>query len=99
MTIEELVSGKLKKAKIVGFMFWLAFAATMFFAQNANVFFFSLIPFAGFMGTIFYILFFIKCPRCGASLAQASMISSSLLGKKSKLNYCPNCGVSLSETA
>lgn len=97
MTIGEAINGKLRRAKIVGFLFWLAFAATMFIPREGRVFFISMIPFAGFGGTILYIFFFIKCPRCGAPLGQAGATSGSLFSKKTKLNFCPNCGVNLNE--
>lgn len=97
MTIEELIGRKLRKAKIIGFLFWLSFAATIFTPQEGNMFFISLIPFAGFGGTVLYVMFFVKCPKCDAPLGQASMNSGIPFRKKTKLNYCPNCGVNLSE--
>ena len=98
MTIEELIAGKLRKAKIVGFLFWLAFAATIFFPFEGNLFFFSLIPFAGFGGTVIYVMYFLKCPKCSSPVGQASLSPGSPFNQKSKLNYCPNCGVSFNES-
>jgi hypothetical protein len=98
MTISELIHGKLRKAKIIGFLFWLAFAATIFMPGEGNMFFVSFIPFAGFGGTILYAMYSVKCPRCSASLGHVSMSLRSPFSRKVKLNYCPNCGVSLDET-
>jgi hypothetical protein len=36
MTISELINGKLKRAKMVGLFFWLAFAATFFLPDESS---------------------------------------------------------------
>lgn len=99
MTISDAIKAKLRKATIIGFLFWLAFAASIFAQKDGGMFFVSLIPFAGFGGTILYILFFIKCPRCSAPLGQVAMSSRTPFSGKTKLNFCPNCGVNLNEPA
>jgi hypothetical protein len=99
MTIADTIKTKLLRAKIVGFLFWVAFAASIFLHKEGGTFFLSLIPFAGFAGTIWYVMFFIRCPRCAAPLGQASMHMSGVFTGKSKLNFCPNCGVNLNEPA
>ncbi len=97
MKIEELINKKMRKVKIIGFLFWLAFGAMIFIPKDGNLFYLSLIPFIGFGGTIIYLMYFIKCPKCYAQLGQASMSSGNIFSKKSKLNFCPNCGVNFSE--
>ena len=93
------MNAKLRTAKIVGFLFWLAFAASIFVLREGGMFFVALIPFVGFGGTVLYILFFVKCPRCTAPLGQASMAMHTPFSGKTKLNFCPNCGVNLNEPA
>ena len=93
MTISESIHSKLKKAKIIGFIFWLLFAATIVIPVEGNLFFISLIPFIGFGGTVLYILLFLKCPRCDTAIGQATANSGGFFSKKSNLNFCPNCGV------
>jgi hypothetical protein len=97
MTIQEHISEKLWKAKIIGFVFWLAFALTIFLPFDKEFFFLSIIPFIGFAGTALYILFFIRCPRCAARLGRTSIASGSPFQSKIKLNHCPKCGVNLNE--
>ena len=82
---------------IIGFLFWLGFAATIVLAEQQELFLLSLISFAGFVGTIVYIMFFISCPRCKAPLGNASMIYGKPFSRKISLNYCPNCGVDLND--
>jgi hypothetical protein len=97
MTIKEFITKKLRKATMIGFLFWLAFGATIIIPKEGNLFFISLIPFAGFFGTIIYIIFFVKCPKCSTPLGQASMSYRNPFSRKTKLNFCPNCGVDFNE--
>ena len=97
MTLSDQIETKVKRAKIVGLAFWLAFAAMIFFDNAGGLFFLAFIPFIGFGGTILYILYFIKCPNCKVELGQAAAYSGNFFQKESKLNYCPNCGVNFKE--
>ena len=48
MTIKEFITKKIRKAMMIGFLFWLAFAAAIIIPREGNLFFISLIPFVGF---------------------------------------------------
>lgn len=99
MTISTAINAKVRRAKIVGFSFWLLFAVSIFVPSTGSVLFLSVIPFVGFAATILYIIFFIKCPRCSARLGPVTMQSGGIFSRKAKLNFCPNCGVDLNEPA
>lgn len=86
MTIREALKAQMFKARVVAFGFWLLFAAGFFLPNNSPFKPLLLIPFIGFAGSVLYILFFVKCPKCSARLGQA-------MGGINKPNFCPGCGV------
>jgi hypothetical protein len=85
MTIGEALKAKLKRARIIAFGFWLAFAASIFMPATQYKAF-ALVPFAGFMASIVYTMFFIRCPKCDFKLGQ-------VMSGLSTVNFCPGCGV------
>ena len=87
MTIREMLKGQMFKAKAIAFGFWLLFAAGFFLPERNAFQALLFIPFIGFAGSVLYILFFVKCPKCGVRLGQA-------MSSISKPNFCPGCGVS-----
>jgi len=92
MTIREQLKGKMFKARVIAFGFWILFAGSFFLPKNSPYTPLFLIPFAGFAGSVLYILFFVRCPKCDARLGQA-------LSSTSQINFCPGCGVDLESTA
>jgi len=88
MTLGEELRGKMRKAKLIGFGFWLLFAAEFFLPHDGKYAFLLVIPFLGFASSALYILVFIKCPKCGFRLGQA-------MSGSSEINFCPCCGVDL----
>jgi hypothetical protein len=88
MTIREKLKARMFKARAIAFGFWLLFAAGFLLPKNSPYAFLLLVPFAGFAGTVLYMLFFVRCPKCGARLGQA-------MNSTSQINFCPGCGVSL----
>ena len=87
MTIGEFLKAKMFKARAVGFGCWLLFAAAMFIEVPWFNKGWMLVPFVGFMGSVLYIMWCVKCPKCDARLGQ-------VIGGTSKSNFCPSCGVS-----
>jgi hypothetical protein len=85
-TIRERLKAQMFKARVAAFGFWLLGAACMFLPKGYETFFF--VPFAGFACAVLYVLFFIKCPKCGVRLGQA-------MSSMGKANFCLGCGVSL----
>ena len=88
MTIRERLKAKMFKARAIGFGFWLLFAGSFFLPKNSPYAPFLLIPFVGFAGSVLYVLYFVRCPKCDARLGQS-------LSTTSQTNFCPGCGVSL----
>jgi len=88
MTIRERLKEQMFKARVFAFGFWLLGAAGMFFASGNAYQALLFVPFAGFGGAVLYMLFFVKCPKCGARLGQA-------MSGMTRTNFCPGCGVSL----
>jgi hypothetical protein len=91
-TIRETLKAQMFKAKAIAFAFWLLFAAGFFLPTGSALHLLLLIPFIGFAGSILYMLFFVKCPKCGTRLGQA-------MSSMSKPNFCPGCGVSFDSPA
>jgi hypothetical protein len=86
-TIRETIKSQIFKARAVAFGFWLLFAGSFFLPNESPLKPLLFIPFFGFAASVLYILFFVKCPKCGARLGQA-------MSSMSKPNFCPGCGVS-----
>ncbi|HNN87356.1 MAG: hypothetical protein U1F12_04205 [Pseudomonadales bacterium] len=95
MTISEALYAKIQKVKIIGLVCWLAFVAAIVFQPPESHFLFFFIPFVGFIGCIFYVVFFITCPKCHIRLGQALISSGNVFSKRSKINFCPGCGIDL----
>ena len=91
MTINEKIRAKIKKTKIIGFTFWLVFAIPIFL-QRSDLFGLQMLAFAGFGGTVIYILYFLKCPKCDARIGQTAM-------QNKALNFCPERGTDFKERA
>ncbi|TXH77462.1 MAG: hypothetical protein E6Q88_01030 [Lysobacteraceae bacterium] len=92
MTIRDQLKSQMFKARAVAFGCWLVLAGCLFFFKNSiNPAWFS-IPFIGFAGSVLYILFFVKCPMCGARLGQ-------VLSSMHKPDFCPGCGVNFDSRA
>ena len=84
MTIREYLNRRLFRGQMVAGLAWLVFAANLFSADEAPVFIFF--PFIVFGGAVFYLLDFIKCPKCGATIGR-------VMERSNQFNYCPGCGV------
>lgn len=87
MTIRKLLKARIFKARVAGFGCWLLCAGFIFVVPDAYKAW-ALIPTLGFAGSVLYVLFFLRCPKCGARIGQA-------MTGMSKLNFCPTCGVSM----
>ena len=85
-TIREKLKAQMFKAKVAAFSCWGLVAAGIFLPKGNALQALWLIPFAGFAGSILYIQFFVKCPKCRARLGHALSVTS-------KPNFCPSCGV------
>ena len=92
MTIGELVKAQMFKARVVAFGFWLFFAAGIFLPTSGIYKTLLFIPFIGFMCSVLYILFLVKCPKCDTRLGQ-------VMSSMSKPKFCPGCGVSFDSRA
>ncbi len=84
MTIREHLNRRLFRGQIVAGWSWVMFAANLFSADESSVFIF--LPFIVFGGAVFYLLYFIKCPKCGATIGR-------VMERSNHANYCPGCGV------
>jgi hypothetical protein len=87
-TIRETLKAQMFKVGAIAFGFWLLFAAGFFLPNDTGLQALTPISFAGFAGSILYMQFFVKCPKCGARLGQS-------MSSIRKPNFCPGCGVSL----
>ena len=85
-TIREALKAQMFKARTISFGFWLLFAAGFFLPKGSALQPLLFIPFIGFAGSVLYIIFFVKCPKCGERLGQA-------MSSMTKPNFCPGCGV------
>lgn len=87
-TIEKNLKSRLSKARLVALCCWLLFVLVLVLPLDGVLRYFALLPFLGMLSAIFYLLFFIRCPRCSARIGQ------SMTGM-AKVNYCPSCGLDL----
>ena len=90
-TIRETLEAQMFKAKVIAFACWLPlFAAGFFLPKDSALKPLVLIPAIGFAGSVLYMAFFVKCPKCGTRLGQA-------LSGMNKPNFCPSCGISFDD--
>jgi hypothetical protein len=90
MTIRQQLRSQLFKARGVAFACWFVLAGVILFSPSDRWRALAVIPFAGFFGSVVYMIFFIKCPKCRAQLGQT-------MNSMRKANFCPGCGVSFDE--
>ena len=93
MTIQNSIAKKIFLAKILGFIFWIAFSMSMLLPLEKEYFILSLIPFIGFGCIVVFILFLVRCPSCHASIGRVSMSGVSLFKSDLKIRSCPYCKV------
>ena len=91
-TIRETLSTQLFRAKVVSFGSWVLIAAGYFLPKGSALQTLVLVAFLCFAGSVLYIIYFVKCPKCSARLGQA-------MSGMSKPNFCPGCGVSFDSRA
>jgi len=96
MTIRDYITKRARMFMVVGLASWLLFATSGMVAwlwpDSAPAI--TIIGFAGFAGAILGLIFFVRCPRCGAMLARQVQPISFF---KQHANFCPSCGVSFDE--
>ena len=93
MTIRERLKAQLFKARAVAFAFWMLFVIGIILPKGGPYALLVFPPFLGFMTSVLYILFFVKCPKCGTRLGHT------MSGWLNKPNFCPGCGVSFDSPA
>ncbi len=87
MTLDRQLRTRLNRARAVALGSWLLFAAgLLLFPDGMPCPALLSIPFLGFICAVLYILFFLKCPKCGTRLGHA------LSGFK-RPRFCPGCGI------
>ncbi|WP_440224800.1 hypothetical protein ACQQ2N_06075 [Dokdonella sp. MW10] len=86
MTIREHLMTRLNGARAVAFVAGSVIAVATFVTDHMQDRTIRLTLFAFFGAPVLYILFFIRCPRCKASVGQA-------LGGRHPPDACPACGV------
>lgn len=89
MTIRELLKARLFKARAAIVGCWLLGVGILFLDVPVSYkIWASLISAFGIGAAVLYMLYFVRCPKCGARIGQA------MTGIR-KFNFCPTCGVSV----
>lgn len=98
MTIREQIKKRVRFCFLLALLSWALMAAIMLFTSGQYLLC-ALIGFAGMMGPIIYLTMFVRCPKCRLPLGQTSASLDLNPVAKHQLNYCPNCGLDLTEEA
>ena len=86
MTIGELLKDRMFKARVVSITSWILVVLSIYLFKNeGGLGLLALIPSAAFFGSVLYVLYFVRCPKCDIRVGQA-------MSSYKKLNFCPNCG-------
>jgi ribosomal protein S27AE len=93
MTIRESLDRKRRKASIIAFASWLVFvAAGVLTSEYSPAIILAIPAFIVFMASVVYLVFGIRCPRCGGIMGYVLIYSSGPFSISRKINYCPHCG-------
>jgi hypothetical protein len=93
MTIGELLKNKTRRNLLAGFVAWLAFAVSTFFAAQSGMRLLPLVLFLPFIGAVLAQMFFVRCPRCNGNLGQLMAQTMAPGSLKTLVKNCPFCGV------
>jgi hypothetical protein len=102
-TIRQFLAGRRRKLLLLLTACWLGmFATTTLGGVGPSSPWIGpalVVLFAGFVGSLGGMWFFLRCPRCKGSLGSnnAPFLKERLGLFGRRLNYCPYCGVSLDE--
>jgi hypothetical protein len=97
MTIRGYIQKRTRRIMFIGIGSWLLIATTAFLSEDKPNSILEIIGIVGFAGAILSIMFFVKCPRCGARLGQLGMAQPFGISAKQRVNFCPHCGVNFDE--
>ena len=100
-TLRSLINAKKKKITWVAIASWLTFAACLVLsARFPQTFPLIFVAFTGFIVSILFLMFGIRCAKCGGNLGYTiSTPSSSFFSISDKIRFCPYCGVRLDTEA
>jgi hypothetical protein len=101
MTIRDYIKRRMWTWIALAIGSWLLVGLTAAVSKGGHGALPALLPllgFAGFAGAIIGINFFVKCPKCKASLAHTiGMYVAFQWAGRRQVNFCPFCGVNLDE--
>jgi len=95
MTVRDHLRSKIKKAYIVGFTGWLLLAGSIVLAPKASPVTVAIPGLTLFFGAVIYTLLAVRCPRCRNRLGQTLTAGSGVPFSRSKVRFCPFCGLEL----
>jgi len=96
MTLRESIAKRKRAAGIVTYAALAWFAAGMGLSGAEPPWVFLAVPgFLVFFAGTFYLLFFLRCPRCGGAIGYVVSYLSSPFSISRRVRFCPFCGVSL----
>ena len=99
MTIRELLARIQRKFVALVFLAWVAAWAAMLMARPQTALLASVAAIAFILAAFVYLWRSARCPRCAARLWLLLHKLVPFSPFQPKLNHCPSCGVSVSESA
>ena len=95
ITVREFVAKRKRRAGIVAYA-GLAMLMIGVLLGEGHPWLAIIIPgFAVFLGANVYLLFFLRCPRCGGNIGYPVSGISGPFSVSRKVRFCPFCGVAL----
>ena len=99
MTIRKLLARIQRTFVAVVFLAWVAGWTAMAMARSQIAFFVSAAAIAVMLAALVYLWRSARCPRCAARLWLSLHKLVPIAPFPPKLDHCPSCGVSVSESA
>jgi predicted MFS family arabinose efflux permease len=92
MTIRQAARRKVTRALLLAAAFLIALLLVYAFERNAPWAGISVVFMFGFMASMFYIVWFVDCPKCHAAFGQRNVFNIAL---NFNSKFCPNCKTDL----
>lgn len=97
VNIGEILREKTRRNLRAGFVTWLAFAGSVYFADLQGLRLLPLILFLPFFCIVLKQMFFVRCPKCSGNVGQLLTQTMAPGRLKTHVTNCPFCGVSFNE--
>ena len=95
MTVREFVAKRKRRAGIVAYAGFGLLMLGMLLGGGRPWLALMIPGFAVFLGANAYLLFFLRCPRCGGNIGYPVSGISGPFSVSRKVRFCPFCGVPL----